>query len=168
TSTPCTEKGRAMNQQLLTASGPLNAGTMLAGRYCILAKIGEGGFGMVYKARDTKHRDRLVAIKEIDLGALSSRQIIEATDTYNRETTLLSSLFHPHLPRLYEHFTDPTHWYMVMQYIEGETLEDYLKRVKDGYLPVKEVLSIGIQLSKVLHYLHLRQPPIIYRDVKPA
>src|SRR5579871_3544188 len=157
-----------MQHQLLTASGPLDAGSMLAGRYCILAKIGEGGFGMVYKARDTKRRGRLVAIKEIDLGALSPRRIIEATDTFNREKTLLSNLSHRHLPRVYDHFTDPTHWYVVLQYIEGETLEDYLKRAQNGHLPAKEVLSIGLQLSRVLRYLHGQRPPIIYRDMKPA
>jgi eukaryotic-like serine/threonine-protein kinase len=103
---------------------------MLAGRYRILAKVGEGGFGVVYKARDTKRRHRLVAIKQIDLGGLSPRQIIEATDSYNREVSMLSRLSHRNLPSIYDHFTDHTHWYVVMQYIEGETLEDALKRAK--------------------------------------
>ncbi|HEV2583833.1 MAG TPA: serine/threonine-protein kinase [Ktedonobacteraceae bacterium] len=157
-----------LQAQMHHATGPLKAGSLLAGRYHILDKIGEGGFGLVYKARDTRYRSRLVAIKEIDLGTLSSRQIIEATDSYNREVTLLSRLEHRNLPRVYDHFTDPTHWYLVLQYIKGETLEDYLKRIPGGLLPLKEVCKIGLQLSSVFGFLHVHKPPIIFRDVKPA
>jgi len=157
-----------MHAQLLTTVEQLDAGSLLAGRYRILTKVGEGGFGMVYKARDIQRRHRLVAIKQINLGGLSTRQIIEATDSYNREVSILSRLSHRNLPRIYDHFTDPTHWYLVMQYIEGETLEDYLKRAKGGRLPLKQVRAIGIQLSNVLSYLHAQTPPIIFRDVKPA
>ena len=53
------------------------------------------------------------------MGALSPRQVIEVTDSYNREVSMLSRLNHRNLPRIYDHFTDPTHWYVVMQYIEG-------------------------------------------------
>ena len=157
-----------MHAQLLTTVVPLDTGSLLAGRYRILAKVGEGGFGVVYKARDIQRRHRLVAIKQIDMGALSPRQVIEATDSYNREVSMLSRLNHRNLPRIYDHFTDPTHWYVVMQYIEGETLEDYLKRAKGGRLPLKQVRAIGVQLSKVLYYLHAQTPSIIFRDVKPA
>ena len=157
-----------MHAHLLTTVVPLEPGSLLAGRYRILAKVGEGGFGVVYKARDIQRRHRLVAIKQIDLGALRPRQVIEATDSYNREVSMLSRLNHGNLPRIYDHFTDPTHWYVVMQYIEGETLEDYLKRAKGGRLPLKQVRAIGVQLSKVLYYLHAQMPSIIFRDVKPA
>jgi len=157
-----------MHAQLLTTVVPLEPGSLLAGRYRILAKVGEGGFGVVYKARDIQRRHRLVAIKQIDMGALSPRQVIEVTDSYNREVSMLSRLNHRNLPRIYDHFTDPTHWYVVMQYIEGETLEGYLKRAKGGHLPLKQVRAIGVQLSKVLYYLHAQTPSIIFRDVKPA
>ena len=157
-----------MQTQMLHATGPLKAGSLLANRYRIIERIGEGGFGSVYKAHDTKHRHRPVAIKEIDLAVLSPRQIIEATDTYNREVTILSHLRHRNLPHVYDHFTDPSHWYLVSQYIEGETLEEYLQHAADGHLTVEEVSTIGIQLTNVLHYLHSHYPPIIFRDVKPA
>lgn len=105
-----------MQAQLLTPVGQLDTGPLLAGRYRVLAKVGEGGFGEVYKARDIQRRHRLVAIKQINLGGLSAQQIIEATGSYNREVSMLSRLSHRNLPRIYDHFTDPTHWYIVMQY----------------------------------------------------
>lgn len=150
---------------------PINApaiGTLLKGRYHLLSEIGQGGYGLVYKARDTKQRNKLVAIKQINLSALSPRQAIEATDTYNREINMLTHLQHENLPRIYDHFTDPAHWYVVMEYIEGETLEDYLKKQPGGHLSRKEALKIAIQLTKVLEFLHKQDPPIVFRDVKPG
>ena len=141
---------------------------LLAGRYRVVGMVGKGGFGAVYKAEDVQRRGLFVAIKQINLRSVSPREIIEATDTFNREVRLLSGLAHPNLPRIYEHFADAERWYLVMDFIEGETLEEYLDRAKGGHLPVEEVLDIGIQLCTVLHYLHTRQPAIIFRDVKPA
>ncbi len=140
---------------------------LLMKRYRIIEQIGEGGFGVVYKARDRK-RGRIVAIKQITLAALSTREIIDATDSYNRETTILPGLEHNNLPRIYDHFTDPEHWYIVMQYIEGQTLEEMLAKEKDGRLPLEKVLKIGTELCEVLAYLHAQRPPIIFRDVKPG
>ncbi len=150
-----------------TSAETLPPHALLAGRYRIVRKIGEGGFGVVYQAQDTRQRKKMVAVKQINLGALSTRQIIEATDSYNREITLLPRLRHKNLPRVSNNFTDPTHWYLVMEYIEGETLEDYLQK-QQGPLPMREVLHIGSQLSNVLAYLHRQRPAIIFRDVKPA
>ena len=142
--------------------------TLLKQRYRILGPVGQGGFGAVYKAVDTQFADRLVAIKEINLSVLTPQEAIEATDAFNREVLLLSGLAHPHLPRLYDHFTDAEHWYLVIDFIEGETLEQYLDKTWDGRLPREEVIDIGIQLCTVLDYLHTREPSIIFRDLKPA
>ncbi|HEV2579309.1 MAG TPA: serine/threonine-protein kinase, partial [Ktedonobacteraceae bacterium] len=143
-------------------------GQLLENRYRIVGQIGEGGFGSVYKAEDTKDNNRQVAVKVISLGGLSAEQTIEATDAFNREVTALSDLHHASIPRLYEHFTDPDHWYLVMDFIVGETLEEHRLRAPDGCLPLEQVVRIGVQLCEVLNYLHTRQPPLIFRDVKPG
>ena len=148
-----------------TSLGP---GSRLAGRYRILAALGEGGFGTVYKARDEKQRGKLVAIKMISMVALNAREKIDATDSFNREIMILSTLKHKALPRIHSHFTDPERWYVVMDYIEGQTLEETLPQVPEGRLPVEQVIEIGLALCDVLSYLHSQNPPIIFRDVKPG
>src|SRR5579864_6167796 len=171
--TLCFACGQLLAAAIEDTSRPSQVGSpaslaLLAGRYRIIDMVGKGGFGAVYKAEDVKRHNALVAIKQINLRGLHPRDVIEATDTFNREVGLLSGLEHPNLPRIYEHFTDREHWYLAMDFIAGETLDEYLTRATGGHLPVEEVLDIGIQLCTVLDYLHTRQPPIIFRDVKPA
>src|SRR5215472_3628184 len=147
----------------------LQRGTLLANRYYILAQIGVGGFGTVYKACDWWGRPgNRVAIKEITMAALSPQEKIEVTDSFNREITLLSRLEHTHLPHIHHQFTDPEHWYIVMDYVEGQTLEELLARSPKGRLPLGQVARIGIALCDVVSYLHNQSPSIIYRDVKPS
>jgi serine/threonine protein kinase len=145
----------------------MNRYNVLMQRYRILEKIGEGGFGLVYKAIDKKN-NMTVAIKQINVAALNMQEIIDATDSYNREITLLPQLQHRSLPRVYGYFTDEDHWYIIMEYINGKTLEETLAKASKGGLPVKQVLDIGTALCDVLAYLHAQQPAIIYRDIKPA
>nr|HET6901362.1 ABC transporter substrate-binding protein [Ktedonobacteraceae bacterium] len=149
-------------------AGSLFPGVMLKARYQILQQVGSGGFGAVYKAKDTGAHGKLVAIKEINLQGLTPQEVIEATDTFNREIAVLSGLNHKALPNLSDHFTDPEHWYLVMDFIDGETLEEFVQQTRSGTLPLEDVLDIGIQLCTVLEYLHSRQPPVIFRDLKPA
>jgi serine/threonine protein kinase len=137
-------------------------------RYIIVSKVGSGGFGSVYKATDIQSGDRLVAIKEVSLQGLHPQAIIEVTTAFQREVSVLSQLDHPNLPRLYEHFQNPDHWYLVMDFIAGETLEQYQSKAPNGRLLLSEVLDIGLQLCIVLDYLHSQQPPIVFRDLKPA
>jgi serine/threonine protein kinase len=150
----------------------LAANTMLKGRYRIIGRVGQGGFGSVYKAADTQ-QGRYVAVKEINMGRLKPQEIIEATDAFNREVSALSQLQHPNLPTMYEHFTDPDHWYLIMDFIAGDTLERYLEQAAHGSasprgIQMHDVLSIGIQLCTVLDYMHKHTPPIIFRDLKPS
>ena len=153
----------------IVAGERLAPGDLLQDRYRIVNQVGTGGYGAVYRAQDTQDGDKAVAIKAIHLRGLKPQEAIEATDTFNREVSLLTGLAHPNLPRVYDHFTDTAHWFLVMDFIEGETLEDYIRHTtKTGQMPLSEVVEIGIQLCTVLEYLHTRQPSIIFRDVKPA
>jgi WD40 repeat protein/predicted Ser/Thr protein kinase len=151
-----------------TLSGSPATQHLLKRRYRILHQIGRGGFGAVYKAADTQFNNRFVAIKEMSLSSLNAQERAEAEDNFRREASLLASLMHQNLPRIYEQFTEAGRSYLVMDYIDGETLETILDRLGGKTLPVEQVLDIGIQLCTVLDYLHTRQPPIIFRDLKPA
>jgi WD40 repeat protein len=182
----CTSCGAANMQQArfcfgcgkTLQSGPLAPSGSLTGllahnhelnrRYRIIKQVGKGGFGAVYMAADVQLGNRLVAIKEMSQSGLSQQDLVEATNAFTREALMLASLSHPNLPRIYEQFTESGRWYLVMDFIEGETLEEYLHRTSHGYLPLSEVLDIGIQLCAVLDYLHTRFTPIIFRDLKPA
>src|SRR5947209_6653837 len=126
-------------------------------QYHIVRQVGEGS-AVVYQARtDEAGLPPTVALKATTLG----RALHEAR--------ILASLQHPNIPRFYDLVVDDPEAYVVMEYIEGETLPQYL----DAYLaqgalpPVQQVLSIGIQLCAVLDYLHTRQPALTFRDVKP-
>jgi eukaryotic-like serine/threonine-protein kinase len=81
-------------------SGDLLLQTLFRNRYFILNKVGAGGFGSVYKARDIESSDRLVAIKEVSLQGLHSQAMIDATAAFQREVSVLSQLDHPNLPRV--------------------------------------------------------------------
>jgi serine/threonine protein kinase len=143
-------------------------GSLLARRYRIVSKAGEGGYGVIYKAEDIDRYRMKVAIKQINLDMLRPREMIEATDAYNREVRYLSRLRHISLPRMYDAFTDADHWYIVMDFIEGITLEETLKKSHRKHLSLRKVLQIGLLLCDVLGYLHSQQPSVIFRDVKPA
>jgi len=146
---------------------PIPDDLLLRQRYHLLKQIGEGGFGAVYQAEDTQLGNRLVAIKEMQPSGLNTQELQEATEAFRQEALLLAGLAHPSLPRIYDHFSEDGHWYLVMEFIDGTTLEQYLA-VRGGRLPVAEALDLSIQLCRVLEYLHTRQPPIVFRDLKPS
>ena len=99
----------ACDQSLLSVMDHASGNTLLQERYQILAQVGTGGFGAVYKAADTRAHNQTVAIKQINLRGLTPQETIEATDGFNREVQLLSALTHARLPHIHDHFTDPDH-----------------------------------------------------------
>ena len=135
---------------------------LLKQRYRIVNLIGQGGMGAVYKAADTELG------KEMSLRGLNTREEAEAVRNFKREAHMLAGLQHPHLPSIYDHFQQNEHWYLIMDFIAGETMENYLYHVPGQKLSFEEVVNYGVQLCTVLDYLHTQQPPIIFRDLKPA
>ena len=140
---------------------------LIAQRYRIVSRLGQGGMGTVYKVEDMRLGNRALAVKEMRLQGLDQQQATEAANGFKREALMLAELMQPNLPRIYDHFSELGCWYLVMDYIEGETLDSYLI-ARGNKLPLTETLTIGMQLCDVLDYLHTRQPPIIFRDLKPS
>ncbi len=151
-----------------SVTGRLMAHILLKQRYRIIAPTGKGGMGAVYKAEDTQLGNRQVALKEMSQSGLNPQEQKEAADAFRQEAIILARLNHPNLPSIFDHFEENGRWYLVMSFIEGETLADYVSHAQGRKLSLEEALQIGIQLCTVLGYLHNQQPAIIFRDLKPA
>ena len=129
------------------------------GPYEIQASLGAGGMGEVYRARDTR-LDRTVAIKILP-SHLSENS--EAKHRFEREARTISSLNHPNICTLHDVGHQDGIDYLVMEYIEGETLADRLRR---GPLPVEQVLKYGIEICEGLEKAH--RSGVVHRDLKPG
>jgi len=140
---------------------------MLAGRYEILETVGRGGMGAVYKARDTR-LETVVAVKQMLDREERPEHREAAVRQFQREARILGQLSHPGLPRVTDYFVEEERWHLVMEFVEGRTLEALLSAAPGVPLPLRDVLDWGIQLADVLAYLHGQNPPIVFRDMKPA
>ena len=140
---------------------------LLNQRYRLVQLLGKGGMGAVYKGEDLKFQRRSVAIKEMLQSNLAPQEVRRATSMFEQEAQLLASLQHPNLPSIYDYFDEGRRWYLVMDFIEGTTLSKRLEQAPNHVLSLQQTLDIGIQLAKVLGYLHNRPSPIIFRDLKP-
>src|SRR5688572_5117349 len=136
----------------------LSAGQKL-GPYEILSRIGAGGMGEVYKARDTR-LDRTVAIKVLP-EHIAKREDLRAR--FEREARAVASLNHPHICTLHDIGTQDGVGYMVMEYMEGETLA---ARIEKGALPLNQALKFATQIADALDRAH--RAGVTHRDVKPA
>jgi len=136
----------------------LASGTRL-GPYEITSPLGAGGMGEVYRARDTR-LDRTVAIKILPAHAASE----ERRQRFEREARAISSLSHPHICVLHDVGRHDGIDYLVMEYLEGETLADRLKRT--GALPLEQVLRFGVEIADALDKAH--RHGVVHRDLKPG
>ncbi len=157
----------AATTRTATATGRLPEQTRLHGRYLTLAVIGQGGMAAVYKATDLR-TNAIVAVKEMSQDGLGTEELAEALESFRFEAATLARLRHPNLPRVYESFSENARHYLVMDFIEGQTLEQRQQAAGGGALPEAEVLGWAQQLCSVLGYLHSQPQPIIFRDLKPA
>ena len=134
------------------------------GRYEILKEIGHGGMSTVYLAMD-KNLNKQWAVKEIcKVGNDEHEQAV--VNSLLVEADLMKRLDHPALPRIVAIINTQETICIVMDYIEGETLESIL--TKYGAQSEETVVEWALQLCDVLSYLHSQKPPIIYRDMKPG
>src|SRR5271154_1611274 len=136
----------------------LTAGTKL-GPYEIQSPLGAGGMGEVYRARDTR-LDRTVAVKVLASHLSSSPELKQRME---REGRAISSLNHPHICQLYDIGSQDGTDYLVMEFLEGETLAE---RLKKGALPLSEIYKIGIAVAEALAVAH--RQGIVHRDLKPG
>src|SRR5215216_1590336 len=137
---------------------PLHAGARL-GPYVIVDRLGTGGMGEVFKAQDTR-LTRFVAVKVIAM----ERQDAEAARLrFASEARAIAALNHPHICALYDTGFEEGRPYLVMEYIEGESLAERLAR---GALPIRDLLGVSIEIAEALDYAH--RHGIVHRDLKPG
>src|SRR5271154_5765761 len=136
----------------------LSAGTRL-GPYEIVAAIGAGGRGGVYKAKDTR-LERTVAVKVLPQQLSASPEVRQR---FEREAKTISQLSHSHICALYDVGNQDGIEYLVMELLEGETLADRLGR---GSLPLEQVLRYGTEIADALDKAH--RQGIVHRDLKPG
>src|SRR5260370_27246755 len=136
----------------------LPAGTRL-GPYEIVSPLGAGGMGEVYRARDTR-LDRTVAIKVLSSQVVASPEL---RGRFEREAKVISQLQHPNICVLHDVGSEAGTEFLVMEFLEGESLAEKLKR---GPLPANELLRIAIEVADALEKAH--RAGIIHRDLKPG
>src|SRR6266567_210912 len=149
-------------------TGALIAGNLLESRYRVVRLVGKGGFGAVYEARDERFQaKRIVAIKEMSDGHLTPAERAQAIADFRQEADLLVQLKHPNLPDVSDFFEEGGKAYLVMEFIEGKTLEKEQDEA-GGPLDENRVMGWALQLCDVLGYLHTQPQPIVFRDMKPS
>ena len=142
----------------------LNPGDVLQSRYHVIQYIGQGGMAVVYMATDSRLGNREVAIKEMSSSNLPD--VSWATAAFQQEAQVLARLNYHSIARILDFFQENGFWYLVMEYVRGETLGLALKRAPNGFAE-GQALEWGRQLLGMLDYLHQQNPAVIFRDLKP-
>lgn len=141
----------------------LKVGDLIDGKYKILNEIGRGGMSTVYLAINEK-ANKPWAVKEVRKNGISNRELVK--QSLMVEINLLKKLKHKGLPSIVDIIDQQDNYLIVLDYIEGITLENIMQ--EEGVQPQEKVVDWAIQLCDVLQYLHTRKPAIIYRDMKPS
>jgi serine/threonine protein kinase len=143
------------------------ADTIVGGRYRVVKPLGGGGMKMVYLAEDLRLAARPSALAEMVDSFTSPEMQKQAIAAFQREADMLAQLSNEHIPRVFDRFSEQNRHYLVMEFIDGITLEQKLHEA-GGKLPEQEVVEIALQICDTLQYLHNLEPPVIYRDLKPS
>jgi serine/threonine protein kinase len=140
----------------------------LEGRYRIIKELGRGNFAIVYLAEDRRLPGHLVAIKKFDPRNFALSDRAWTTQRFEAEAMILASLSHPDIAHVNDYFQVGESAYLVMEYVQGETLESLLSRSPGRRFSENQVLFWADQLGQVIDYLHGQSPPVIYRDLKQS
>ncbi|MBF6589268.1 MAG: protein kinase [Ktedonobacterales bacterium] len=141
----------------------LPVGTIVSNRYQIVRIVGQGGLGTVYQVADVVYgKNNVYALKELVDQSPGARK------QFAQEAQWLRALNHPHIPKVRDYFEWEQRHYLVMDFVDGENLDEKLRRLGGRGLPEPQVLAWILPICDALQYLHMRHPPILHRDVKPA
>ena len=141
--------------------------SLLRNQYLVRKLLGQGGMGAVYLAEDQHVFSRLCVVKEMLPFYTTPAERQQAEHNFEREARLLANLRNPGIPQVYGYFIENNRYYLVMEWVEGDNLEERMARL-GGPLPESEVLSYALQLANILLYIARQNPPVIHRDIKPA
>ncbi|MGH4027212.1 MAG: protein kinase domain-containing protein [Pseudonocardiaceae bacterium] len=141
----------------------IDEGELLAGRYRLVAQVGTGAMGVVWKAHD-EHLNRVVAVKQLLHPGVDEAEVEEANRRARREARITARLNHPHAIVVYDMVEHERKPYLIMEYLRSESLSSVL--AERGPLPPAEVARIGSQIASALAAAH--EVGIVHRDVKPG
>jgi serine/threonine protein kinase len=158
---------RRRHQRRVCKSCMIAPHTIIGGRYRVVKLLGGGGMKLVYLAEDLRLAARKCALAEMVDTFTSAEAQNQAISAFQREADMLAQLSNEHIPRVFDRFSEGNHHFLVMEYIDGVTLEDRIKH-NGGKLPSDQVVDIALQVLDTLDYLHHLEPPVIYRDLKPS
>ena len=147
----------AIEPQLLLASG-----TLVGGRFEILAALGAGGMGWVFHARDAKLDGMEVALKFLYPHLVSDT---DAVGRFRNEVLVARKLIHPSIVRTFTFESDQQHAYIVMEYVEGCTLRQHLSKACSEGMDWHRAASVGLEIAVAMHHSHMFG--VIHRDLKP-
>jgi len=142
--------------------------TLVGNRYKVTRLLGSGGMKQVYLAEDTRLSNRLCAVAEMTDSFTDPKEKQAAAQSFAREADMLARLAHDRIVRVYDRLSEGNRHCLVMEYVEGETLEQRLGAAPAKHLDEKLVVDMALQVLDALQYLHAHNPPIVYRDLKPA
>ena len=145
----------------------IEANSIIGGRYRVTRPLGGGGMKMVYLAEDMRLASRPCALAEMVDSFTDPGMQQQAVSAFQREADMLAQLSNEHIPRVFDRFSEQNRHYLVMEFIDGITLEDELK-TNGGKLDSPRVIDIALQILDTLQYLHNLQPSVVYRDLKPS